>query len=260
MTESSHPFFATHLHLGRSTGRVILASILAAVMPLWAQQSTPAGPPLKRPGPGGQGEHRPGPGGRPPRGSVGGMSPMWSHGFERLPEAEKQRIRSAMEKAWKQPELQQAKERLMKANDEFREAMQAALVSIDPEVVKILAKIKPPPQSDHHYEPKLPPPDDPEFPRVAIGRLRMEFMAFAKPEEREHLRQIHEKVLQLPAVKEAIEKLQAAPPHERLAAIGRLRTLYREAVAKERPSGSTETSKPTTVPPPEEPSTAAPKN
>lgn len=161
------------------------------------------------------------------------MNPMQIQGFEKLPEAEKKKVREAMAKAWGQPEVQQARGRLMKANDEFRAAMRKALTSVDPEVVHILEKIKPPQPFDPRSLPKLPPPDDPEFVRAAVGRLMAELMAFSKPDMREQTRAMHEKVMQLPAVKEAADRLQQAPPGARMEALGKLREIYREAVSRE---------------------------
>jgi uncharacterized protein GlcG (DUF336 family) len=63
-----------------------------------------------------------------------------SEGFERLPEAEKARVRAAMDKAWTSPELREARDRYMKANEEFRAAMRKALEQVDPGVVAILER------------------------------------------------------------------------------------------------------------------------
>lgn len=186
------------------------------------------------PGPGGPGGDRRGdhrfsrPG--------GGMSPFGGDGFDRLPDAEKSRVRAAMEKAWSSPELQQAKERFMKANDEFRSAMRIALEKVDPEVVSILEKIKP--EGGPHEPrgwPKLPPPEDDAFVGAAIRRLEIEVFTFARPENREKLRAIHGRVMAMPMVVEAIQKLNQAAPSERIEKLRLLREVYRTAIVKELP-------------------------
>jgi hypothetical protein len=139
------------------------------------------------------------------------MSPIQSEGFEKLPEDEKKRVRAAMEKAWSMPALQQAKDRYMKANEAFRTAMRQALQEVDPDVVKILEKIKPQQPPGPRQLPKLPAPTEEGFAKAAVDRLGMELMAFARPEVREKARGIHEKIMQTPAVVEAANKLFAAP-------------------------------------------------
>ncbi len=171
---------------------------------------------------------------------------MDTRGFEKLPEEDKKKVREAMAKAWGQPEVQQARGRLMKANDEFRAAMRQALASVDPDVVQILEKIKPPQPFDPRSLPKLPPPDDPGFVRAALGRLMAELMVFSKPDMREQTRMLHERAMQAPSVKEAVDKLQRAPAESRMEALGKLREAYREEVSREirqfrerKPSGDT---------------------
>lgn len=187
-------------------------------------------------GPGGdrRGEHRfsrPG----------GGMSPFQGEGFERLPEVEKKKVRSAMEKAWSSPELQMAKEKFMRANDEFRSAVRVALEKVDPEVVAILEKIKPEAgPHDPRGWPKLPPPEDDAFVGAAIRRLEMEVFTFVRPENREKLRVIHGRVMEMPQVVEAIQKLNQAAPSERAERLRSLREVYRTAIVKELPTRSEE--------------------
>ena len=223
-------------------GRVLLAwgcgiALLASANAQDAPPPPKPGDAAKKMGPSGPG----GPGGdrrgdhrfsRP----GGGMSPFGGDGFDRLPDAEKSRVRAAMEKAWSSPELQQAKERFMKANDEFRSAMRIALEKVDPEVVSILEKIKP---EGGPYEPrgwpKLPPPEDDAFVGAAIRRLEIEVFTFARPENREKLRAIHGRVMAMPLVVEAIQKLNQAAPSERIEKLRLLREVYRSAIVKELP-------------------------
>lgn len=201
----------------------------------------PPMPPMRRQGkapgapgmPGGPGA---GPGDRAFPRSGSNMSPMQTEGFERLPEEEKKRVRAAMEKAWSMPALQQAKERYIKANEEFRSALRQALQDVDPEVVIILEKVKPPQQMDPRTMPKLPPPTDEQFAKIAVDRLGMEVLAFVRPELREKIRTIHAKVMQQPEVAEAVKKLLEAPAEKRVEALQALREVYRKSMSKELPN------------------------
>jgi len=159
-----------------------------------------------------------------------------SEGFERLPEAEKARVRAAMDQAWTSPELREARDRYMKANEEFRAAMRKALEQVDPGVVAILEKIKPRDGAfDSRNWPKLPPPEDAGFVSAAVHRLEMEVVNFARPESRDRLRAIHGRVMQSPLLVEALKKLTDAPPGERMEMLRQLRETYRMAIVKELP-------------------------
>lgn len=201
----------------------------------------PMPPPMRRQGkapgapgmPGGPGA---GPGERGFPRSGSNMSPLQMEGFERLPEEEKKRVRAAMEKAWSMPALQQAKERYIKANEEFRSTLRQTLQEVDPEVVKILEKVKPQQQMDPRAMPKLPPPTDQQFAKIAVDRLGMEVLAFVRPELREKIRTIHAKVMQQPEVAEAVKTLLEAPPEKRVEALQALREVYRKAMSKELPN------------------------
>jgi hypothetical protein len=163
-------------------------------------------------------------------------SPFQTEGFERLPESEKARVRAAMDKAWTSPELREAKDRYMKANEEFRAAMRKALEQVDPGVVAILEKIKPQEGAfDSRNWSRLPPPEDAGFVNAAIHRLEMEVVTFARPENRDRLRAIHGRVMEMPPVIEALKKLTDAPPGERMELLRQLRDAYRIAIVKELP-------------------------
>lgn len=195
--------------------------------------------PMRRPGMPGKA----GPGGKagdprfPRPGAPGNnLSPMNLEGFEKLPEEEKKRLRAAIEKAWKLPALQQAKDRYIRASEEFRATMRRSIVEVDPEVVKILEKIKPEQQMDPRLMPKLPPPTDENFARVAVDRLGMEMMALVRPEMRGRIRAVHDQVMKQAEVAEAAKMLLEAPPDQRIDALGRLREVYRKAMAREFPN------------------------
>ena len=64
--------------------------------------------------------------------------------FKDLSEADREKVRVAFEKAWKNSLVTEARDRLTKANDDYRQALHHALEEADPEVVKILEKAKPP--------------------------------------------------------------------------------------------------------------------
>lgn len=158
----------------------------------------------------------------------GGGPGRSGQGMEGLSEDEKKRLRTAVEKVWSNPEVAAARERIMKANEELRTTLREALQKSDPEVVPILEKVKSPvPWEQHRNPPPLPRPEDPNFPRLATARLGFELMAFAKPEQREALRHLHEKVVELPEVKQAITKVQEAPAEGRMEAFKALRDVYK---------------------------------
>lgn len=140
-----------------------------------------------------------------------------------------------MEKAWSQPALQQAKDRYIRATEEFRAAMRTALQEADPEVVNILEKMKPQ-QGDPRALPKLPPPTDDAFAKVAVERLGLELLSFVRPENRQKIRAVHDKILQTSEVEAAVKRLLEAPPDKRVEALGKLREIYREAITKEIPA------------------------
>lgn len=212
-------------------GAVLTAQDVPVTPPAGPGKTQPP-PPMRRPGgPGGPG--KPGESRFPRTG--GNMSPVPMEGIERLPDEEKKRVRAAIDKAWTTPAVQEAKDRYFKANEEFRAAMRQALNEVDPEVVKILEKIKPQ-QPDQRSFPKLPPPTDNAFAKVALERLGMELMTFVRPENREKVRAIHVKVMQTPEVKTAVEALLAAPPEKKIEALGKLREVYRQAISKELPN------------------------
>lgn len=171
---------------------------------------------------------------RDPRGSFGlfNRGPlMGGDAFEKLPEAERQKVRAALGKAWAHPNVEKARSQLMKANDDFREAMKSALTEIDPEAVAILDKMKPPmPEL-----PRVPEVSDPDFPKAALERLRAEAVAFARPERRDGVRAELERFFARPAVQEAVSDLEKAPPEGRMQAVDRLRSMLREASMQRRP-------------------------
>lgn len=175
--------------------------------------------------------------GRPPfenggRGfaGFGGMHP--GQGMEGLSEEEKQRLRAAVEKVWSTPEMIAARDKIMRANEELRSTLREALKKSDPDVVAILEKVKVPMPWQHRVPPPLPRPDDPDFPRQATARLGFEMMSFAKPEQREALRHLHERVVELPEVKQAITRLQEAPKEARGEAFKNLREVYKRECEK----------------------------
>ncbi len=186
-------------------------------------------PLFPRNGPGGPG----GPPGGQGRGFGFGGGMRKDEGMDRLSEDEKKRLRSAVEKVWNNTEVAAARERIMKANEELRTTLREALQKSDPEVVPILEKVKSPmPWEQHRNPPPLPRPEDPNFPRQATARLGFELMAFAKPEQREALRHLHEQVVELPEVKQAITKIQEAPAEGRMEAFKNLRDVYKQACEK----------------------------
>ncbi len=154
-------------------------------------------------------------------------------GFDKLSETEKQKVRAAFEKAWQRPEVIESRDKALKANEEMRHALHAALKEIDPEVVGILEKIKPQFPMDQRGLPEMPKPESPEFARMAAVRLGGEMLSISRPERRDETRRFHERILQLPRIKEALAKLNDLPPAERMEAFMRFRETYRDAAGQE---------------------------
>jgi hypothetical protein len=159
--------------------------------------------------------------------------PRGFDGFEKLSEAEKQKVRAAFEKAWQRPEVIEARDKALRANEEMRNMLHGALKEIDPEVVSILEKIKPQFPMDQRGLPEMPKPDSANFAHMAAIRLGAELQSIARPERRDETRGFHERLLQLPRVKEALAKMDALPPGERIEAFKRFREIYREAAGQE---------------------------
>jgi hypothetical protein len=159
--------------------------------------------------------------------------PRGFDGFEKLSEAEKLKVRAAFEKAWQRPEVIESRDKALKANEEMRNTLHTALKEIDPEVVGILEKIKPQFPMDQRGLPEMPKPDSPEFGRMAAVRLGAELLSISRPERREETRRFHERLLQLPLVKQALAKLDELPPDQRIEAFKKLRDTYREAAGQE---------------------------
>ena len=209
-----------------------LALFLALVSTAVAQSDSPQ-PPLPKPGEGPphrDGERR-GPPGMIP--GMGGKPSRGFDGFEKLSEAERGKVRAAFEKAWQRPEVIASRDEAMKANEDLRHTLHKALKEIDPEVVGILEKIKPPFPMDQRGLPEMPKPDSPEFGRMAAIRLGAEMLSVSKPERREETRRFHDRILQFPRVKDALGKLEQLPPEQRMAAFQRLRDVYREVAGEE---------------------------
>jgi hypothetical protein len=259
-TESANPgvaFCAAVLKVSPMKSAALLATaaataltLLAGVEPCLAQDaSTPPPPPPpaangperpdKSPREGGEkdrdgrGWHRSD--NRPPGGS-GGSGGFGGGGFSRgdrdrgdmfkgLPEEERQRVREAFEKAWQDPEVIAARDRMSKANEDMRNALHEALKKADPEVVKILEKVRPP--GGFPGMARMPDPADPEFAPQAIQRLGGELQVWARFDRREvDTKPMHERITQVPAVKEALQRAQEASPELRPEAWKKLREAY----------------------------------
>lgn len=210
----------------------LLALILPAIV-LTVSAQQPEG---DRPPPGEGAPHRADGDRRGPPGGPGmmpGKGRQHFGGFEKLSEEERTKVRAAFEKAWKRPEVIESRDKAMQANEEMRERLRKAVQEIDPEVAKILEKVKPPFPMDQKGLPEMPKPDSPEFARMAAVRIGAEMMAMARPERRDETRRFHDRILQMPRVKEALAKLEQMPPNERMAAFQQLRDVYREVTGEE---------------------------
>lgn len=154
-------------------------------------------------------------------------------GFEKLSEDEKAKVRAAFEKAWQRPEVIAARDKAMRANEEMRSTLHGALKEIDPQVVAILEKIKPPFPMDQRGLPEMPKPDSPEFGRMAVARIGAEMLSVARPDRREETRRFHDRIMQMPRIKEELAKLEHLPPGEKMEGFKRFRDLYRQVATEE---------------------------
>jgi len=209
-----------------------LAIFLALITTAVAQsKDTKQTPPKPGEGPAYREGDRRGPQGMMP--GMGGKPSRGFDGFEKLSEAERVKVRAAFEKAWQRPEVIASRDQAMKVNEELRTTLHKALKEIDPEVVGILEKIKPPFPMDQRGLPEMPKPDSPEFGRMAAIRLGAEMMSISNPERREETRRFHDRIMQFPRVKEALAKLEQLPPDQRIEAFKKLRDTYREVAGQE---------------------------
>jgi hypothetical protein len=179
--------------------RLVIAS---AALTATAQDGHPgSGPPPPPP-----------PHGPPPRGKGDWHSGGKRHhdgGFDRLPEKDKEKVRAALDQAWKKPEVIAAREHLMKANDDFRNTLREALQGIDPEAVKLLDAVKP--ETPSLMSQPWPNEDAPDFVDAALGRIGKELSLFAKPDRREEMLRLHREMLDHATVKPLVEALRTAP-------------------------------------------------
>jgi hypothetical protein len=89
-------------------------------------------------------------------------------------------------------------------------------------------------------------------------RFGRELMAFSRPDRREETQRFHEKLVGAEAVQTALAAVQAAHGEERIQAVQKLRSVYREAAFKEfqalrerRPPPTAEGGKPPAPRPPQ---------
>lgn len=154
--------------------------------------------------------------------------------FSKLSEPEKKKVREALDTAWRDKDVEVARDRVMKANEDFRKAMHAAVEKTDPEAAKILAKIRPPTPWDILKDRvRMPPPEDPKFIEAAIMRVGMELYHTAKPEHRDAARRLHDRVLKHPDVVAAVEKMKVTAGEARMAAFKAFGEEYKRQVDAE---------------------------
>lgn len=165
-------------------------------------------------------------------GGMGGKPPRYD-GFERLSEDEKAKVRAAFEKAWQRPEVIEARDKAMRANEEMRNKLHAALKDIDPQVVGILEKAKPPFPMDQRGLPEMPKPDSPEFGRMAVARIGAEMLSVARPDRKDDTRRFHDRIMQMPRIKEELAKLEQLPLGEKMEGFKRFRDIYRQVASEE---------------------------
>lgn len=179
-----------------------------------------------------EGERRGPPGGPGSPGKSGGMMrpPM---GFDKLSEEERLLLREAFSKAWTSPDVAAARDDALKATERSRRVLHEVMRKSDPKVAAILDKMKPPYPVDERGLPELPPPDSPDFARIATERLGAEMMSVARPGRHDETRRLHERVMQLPSMKESFVTMEKASPTERIESLRKIRELYRKLVGEE---------------------------
>ena len=166
-----------------------------------------------------------------PGGPSGMMRPPM--GFDKLTEDERRQLREAFSKAWSSPEVAAARDEALKANENARRVLHDVMKKSDPKIAAILDKIKPPYPVDDRGFPQLPPPDSPDFAKVATERMRAEMMSVAKPGKHEDSRRLHDRIMTLAPMKDAVTALDKATPQERIESFRRIRELYRKLVGEE---------------------------
>jgi hypothetical protein len=171
-----------------------------------------------------------GPGKGDPRGMFSNKMRHYGGGFEKLSEEDKAKVRRALDAAWQKPEVQAARDRLMKANDDFRDVIRTTLQGIDPAVVTILDKIRP--DTPMLASEPWPKPEAENFADLSIARMGKELSMFARPDRRDAMLQLHMKLLEQPEVKPLVEAVRAAPVAERVSAFKKLHSIYREQAQK----------------------------
>jgi Spy/CpxP family protein refolding chaperone len=203
------------------------------VTPVLAQDAPPPPPPGER-------DQRDHPDSR--RGMKPGSGPYGDKGdrdrgdmFKDMTEEQRQKVRAAFDKVWSRPEVTAAREDLMKANEGYRKAMRDALMEIDPEVVKLLDKAKPPmPMGGFPMLGRLPDVKDPEFRRKILSRLGAEWQSWSRAENRDAPPPaLLDRLLENPTVREALTRLQEAPEEQRMEAWKQLRDAYHGAMKGE---------------------------
>ena len=222
------------------------AFLLVGAWSAQAQEPPPPPPEFPKEGPGKPGREGGEKDGRHPGTRGGsGMSGGYQRGgmpgdmFKELPEAERQRVRAAFEEAWNEPEVVSARERLGKANDEYRAALHAALEKKDPEVVRILEKSRPPmPFGGPPMLARMPDTSEADFPRKAVIRLGIELQMWARSWHLDFPTSgLHDRILQIPAVRDAIKRMQDVPVEQRGDAWKQLRDAYMGAAKMELAKG-----------------------
>jgi TRAP-type C4-dicarboxylate transport system substrate-binding protein len=158
---------------------------------------------------------------------------MKSEAYDKLPEADKKRIREAMDRVWGRPEVIEARERTLKAHADLRDTIRVSLEKTDPEVAVLLKKVEPDQGFDPRQLPPMPAVDSAEFAPAVTLRLEMDLLMFVKPDRKDATKLFHQRLMGKPEVQAALKQVQESRGEERIQAAQKLRQTYREAAYHE---------------------------
>ncbi|MEM7147716.1 MAG: hypothetical protein AAF591_21615 [Verrucomicrobiota bacterium] len=175
-----------------------------------------------------KGPRKPGGPGGPGSGGRDGMGDPFS-------EEERQRVREVLAKVWQDPEVVAAKENVAMATEEYREALKAAVLRVDPEAGELMARM-------HEKSKMMAMRNEHDAHRRRmfggggggpLGPGLHEFLARLSDEERSLFMKAREKAEQTEAVQALREEMREVEnPEERMRYMTRSRDLLLQEMVK----------------------------